>query len=697
MKHARNPEEEHGWQVALRRREHPGRVRQALQNDADGWARISLPLIFLCGLVFQGFFALHEKRGAEIALNLAFVAGALAWAVNHIKRRTLRPLDPVLMMGCTILSLACIGCLLNLYSHLMPELMLKGLGTVLIIFALDRMDRRSMMLTLRDSEEYLESIVESIPDPLFIIGEGHRLIAGNRIAIQTFGEDILGKTCCEAYLRHDDCESCTVTEVWNRRKPRFEIVRDETGARRYEVTTFPLFGRGGFSGRLIQQIRDVSSEARTEDVASLLQDTVNSTPDPVLVVGLNGELRHRNRAAVSLIGVDPIEAPPRSAPELLPFENDTDLEQFVKALKNWSAWEQEVTLLLPDHERRAAVVSVAPIRAVDDRLLGSVVMVRDVTEVKVLQAQLAQQEKLSAIGELVSGVAHELNNPLTAVYGYAQVLLEDDLTAGSKEQVRHIYNHAERCKKIIENLLSFARQDSQTNEKQAGNLNDVVRCSLDLLSYQMKFSAVDVRTSLAPDLPDAMMDPFQLQQVLINLITNAQHAVTEARGEGWVEIRTRAGDGRVILEVEDNGSGMPEEVQRKIFDPFFTTKGIGDGTGLGLSLSYGIIRGHKGDITVESTVGEGTRFHIELPSSAANSTDCGAGAGEVAAPCGVTPQRILVVDDEPVILDLLRQLLALDGHCVIAEASPEVALARTDLGSFDLVFSDWRMPDMGGG
>src|SRR5262249_38137235 len=159
------------------------------------------------------------------------------------------------------------------------------------------------------------------------------------------------------------------------------------------------------------------------------------------------------------------------------------------------------------------------------------------TEVKRLQVQLTQNEKLSALGEMVSGVAHELNNPLTAVFGFAQLLLEDDLPKETKDQVRHIFTHAERCKRIIDGLLKFARRHKA--EKHRANLNEVVEATVELLGYQLRISNVSVETDLDPNLPDSRMDSFQIQQVLINLLSNAQYAIHEKHVEGRIQIRTR--------------------------------------------------------------------------------------------------------------------------------------------------------------
>ncbi len=684
---------ERGHRIALRRRSHPGRLRPVIRSTADTWGAISLPLLLLAGLAFEIFYAQRQQWFAELALNVASIVAVLAFALVQVRRRTLGRNDALLWFGMAVLCASAFASFLGVFGgDVVTELLIKTVGAVMILFSLDRTERRAVVEALESSEEYLESFFESIPDPLVVIGEGRKVLAANRNAIHVFGEGILGKTCCEAYLGHDDCRECTVTQAWSKRKPRFELVRDEKGARHYEVTTFPLFGPRGFSGKLLQQIRDVSAHAESEDRASLLGDVVNSARDPVLTLGLQGELRHRNRAAEAMFG-RLVEGTRPSNGDVLPFAQPEDREAFELALSEFVPWERELRLKALDGQERMAALALAPIRALDERLLGTVVIVRDITDLKRLQDQLAQNEKLSALGEMVSGVAHELNNPLTAVFGFAQLLLTEDLPKERKEEIRHIFTHAERCKKIIDGLLKFARRHQ--GDRARANLNEIVQSTIELTSYQMKQVNVAVEADLDPKLPDSMMDAFQVQQVLINLLTNAQHATQEAKRSGVVKMRTRRAGESLVLEVEDNGCGMPDHVLRRAFDPFFTTKGVGKGTGLGLSLSYGIVREHGGVLTATSRPGEGSTFRVELPIVAAPSGSASL-VKETLRPAAIPRSRILVVDDEPIILELMRQILKVDGHSAVVVGSGEEGLRELERAEFDIVFTDWRMPGMGG-
>jgi signal transduction histidine kinase len=237
----------------------------------------------------------------------------------------------------------------------------------------------------------------------------------------------------------------------------------------------------------------------------------------------------------------------------------------------------------------------------------------DITKEKLLQEQLIQSDKLAAVGELISGVAHEINNPLTAVVGFSQLLKkhENGLGEDQRKQLDIIWSEAERVRKIVSNLLSFARK--QKPEKKPLDVNSLVEMVLDIRSYELEVGNINIVKEFGEELPQVEADAQQIEQVFLNMINNAQQAMIETHGKGNLTIRTYTNDNVVRIEFIDDGPGIAEEDLKKIFDPFFTTKEAGKGTGLGLSVSYGIIKEHNGNIFVESDQGKGARFIIELP------------------------------------------------------------------------------------
>jgi PAS domain S-box-containing protein len=239
-------------------------------------------------------------------------------------------------------------------------------------------------------------------------------------------------------------------------------------------------------------------------------------------------------------------------------------------------------------------------------------LITDLTSQVELQQNLIQSEKLSAIGEIVAGVAHELNNPLTGIIGYSQLVMSAKVDPGLKARLEHIASEAERCRRIVRNLLSFARH--YESEKAPHNVNDILSEVLQLREYQIRIDGIDLQIDLDQDLPNVYVDGHELQRVFLNIINNAQQALgcVEDRPKK-LAISTFEKDRCVHVRFHDNGPGIPEGIRTKVFDPFFTTKGVGEGTGLGLSVSYGVIKEHNGRIDLESNEGEGTCFTVVLP------------------------------------------------------------------------------------
>lgn len=324
-------------------------------------------------------------------------------------------------------------------------------------------------------------------------------------------------------------------------------------------------------------------------------------------------------------------------------------------------------------------------------------------ELQDTQAQLLQAGKLSAVGQLVSGVAHELNNPLSVVIGYGQLLLSRGVPDDARRPIEAIVAQGARMAKIIQSLLLFSRQ--RKPERRPVDLGEVVRPILTLRETQLAVSGIRVETDFAADAPRAEGDSHQLQQVVLNLILNAEQAILGSgvggrRTGDHIRITTslrRIGDAtRVIMQVADNGPGISPAVQPRVFEPFFTTKQVGDGAGLGLSVSYGIVEQHGGRLSVESEPGR-TVFTLELPAATAAESEPAADAetprASDRAPALGRGRRVLVVDDEPTIVALVTMVLDDHGWRVDVASGGRAALERLQQTRYDLVLSDVRMPE----
>jgi PAS domain S-box-containing protein len=311
------------------------------------------------------------------------------------------------------------------------------------------------------------------------------------------------------------------------------------------------------------------------------------------------------------------------------------------------------------------------------------------------QAQLVQAAKMSALGQLVSGVAHELNNPLSVIIGYGQLLLARELPAVTRRPVELMVSQADRMAKIVKNLLLFSRQ--RPPERVAVNLNDVIERTLAFRLNQLAVAGIEVERAYHPALPPIAGDNHQLEQVFLNLLLNAEQAILEGgRLHGRITLRTGVGDNGQLVraQVVDNGPGISPDVLPRVFEPFFTTKDVGAGTGLGLSVSYGIVAEHGGRLFAESRPGE-TLFTLEFPAASPEDLLLWEGAlpTQVVAGAG---RHALVVEDEPAVLDLVVTLLGQTGWRVDVASGGRAALERVRQQSYDLIVSDIRMPEGGG-
>jgi two-component system NtrC family sensor kinase len=300
------------------------------------------------------------------------------------------------------------------------------------------------------------------------------------------------------------------------------------------------------------------------------------------------------------------------------------------------------------------------------------------------QEQLLHSEKMAAVGQLIAGVAHELNNPLTAILGYSQLLTASaDVGPQGIEYVDKLYKQAQRTHRIVQNLLSFGRQHKP--ERVAVQINQILEDTLALRDYDLRMKNIRVHLELAPDLPVTEADPHQLQQVFLNMVNNAVDAVLEGSSEGDIWVRTCAGRDRLTVEITDSGPGVREP--SRVFDPFYTTKPVGKGTGLGLSICYGIVTEHGGAIRVRNVQPRGASFTIELPFQTAEKTqEVSAGRSTASAREG----RVLLIDRDKSVLEAGGAILRGRNHTVRTATALSDALRVLQEEEFDLIVADMQ-------
>lgn len=455
--------------------------------------------------------------------------------------------------------------------------------------------------------------------------------------------------------------------------------------------------------------RDTEQESESQYLARInqarLEGLLDSVHDGVWLISPAGTVEFVNHRLAQLFGVNVQELGPgltqREAVERL-----KDKFRYPEAvLANWNQlqaspeemfWD-ELELLEP--RRRVLERFTRPLFDSRQQLVGRLEVYRDITAQRLLEDKVLQREKLAAVGQLVSGIAHELNNPLTAVTGYAQLLLSSRLGPALQEKVQRLYQEGERAGRIVRNLLLFAR--GSRTEKVTVDLPVLLEQTISLRAYEFKVQNIKVAREYASDAPPVLADPHQLQQVFLNIFLNAEQAMRSQRDHGQLTLRTRwrPEENRVRVEIANDGPPISAPLLPYIFEPFFTTKPPGEGTGLGLSISHAIVKEHGGEISVQSAAGSEVTFIVELPAqsppAAASTLEDRQARRGVRVAVRQAP-RILVVDDEQAVAELIADALRQHGYEVSVHTESRRALDEALSQPFSLAICDIRMPEVDG-
>jgi PAS domain S-box-containing protein len=434
------------------------------------------------------------------------------------------------------------------------------------------------------------------------------------------------------------------------------------------------------------------------------RDVVEQSPGAICMHDLNGVLTFVNQALAQPLGYEPADMVGRHLGEFLAPKVRPELADYLQHCAQEHRASGHVPLLTKDGKERVLLY-----RSLCYEEAGKPPYVighaQDITEQRQLEMQLQQAQKMQAIGTLAGGIAHDFNNILTAIIGYSELVI-DDIPPDSlaRENVQEVLVAGHRAKDLVQQILTFSRQGDAERKPLA--LHRIVKEVLKLLRASLP-TTIDIRVHLATTTGEVLANPTQMHQVLMNLGTNAGHAMKDTGGVLEVGLDTLQVDEAFVqshpalkpgpyarLTVKDTGHGMPPEVLARIFEPFFTTKGVGEGTGMGLSVVHGIIISHGGNITVESDPGIGTTFTIYLPHIAPTAE----GATGANAPIPGGHARILFVDDEVAIAGLAQQMLERLGYQVVVHTHSLAALEafRVDPQAFDLVITDQTMPHLRG-
>jgi len=490
--------------------------------------------------------------------------------------------------------------------------------------ALDITESKRAEDQIRESEERLSRYLELSPDGIYISDREAAFVYVNRAAERLVGyhrEELIGRNWLDLDLLPPEYleKAARQLEASAAGKPtgpeEFELKRKDGTRVAVEISTYPI--DEGDSLEVIGIARDITERRRMEQALreseESLRALIDNAPEAITAYDLTGTVIDCNRRGEEMLGYSRGELVGRGIFEIGAIPDDY-IARASRALEK-GEWDRnrppfEFDLLRKDGSRiTIEATTIAVERGGQTQIIC---IARDVTQRKHMEQQLQLAGRLAAVGELAAGVAHELNNPLAAVQGFAQYLAErDSVDEATRGDLRTIFKEAQRATKITGNLLSFARKHAP--EKRFLSINDVLERSLELHAYRMRVNNVEVVQELDPDLPNTMADFHQMQQVFVNVVTNAEQAMTQERDGGRLVVRTEHVGDVIRISFADDGPGMSSEVLKSVFDPFFTTKEVGKGTGLGLSICYGIVQEHGGQLYAESEPGRGATFVVEIP------------------------------------------------------------------------------------
>jgi PAS domain S-box-containing protein len=561
-----------------------------------------------------------------------------------------------------------------------------------------------------EAERLRRTVLEAALDGYISIDTGGRIQEFNPAAERIFGHrsaDVLGQPMVDvivpAHSRDRHLAGFTRHLETGRRsiigKP-LEVTALHADGHEFPIEIVIVRSELGNSPIFIAYLRDLTEQKKAEaeiaESAARFRAIAEGVPLPVIITVLDEpEVLFANEPARQMLG---LEVGQRGAVALVSWQDPSRRREIARLLAEEGAVDAfEAAMRTPAGETLDVLISARRIQ--HEGRVAMFAAVTDITEQRRAEAEITRQrenlhqsEKLSALGSLLAGVAHELNNPLSVVIGYSSMLKEFSTDPATSTRADKIHEAAERCSRIVRTFLAMARKKPPS--RAPVDIGETVAASLELTAYGLRTAGVEVTTHIEPDLPCVSGDADQLPQVFTNLVVNAQQALLAVPAPRRLTIVAgRHGDG-VEIVVADNGPGMGADVAKRIFEPFYTTKPAGVGTGVGLSVCQAIVAAHDGTISVDSAPGKGARFTIFLP-AATTAADPIAAQADEAIPA-VRDARVLVVDDEADIAAMIAEILRNDGHRAEVADNAEAALAAVRQGGVDLIVSDIRMPGLDG-
>ncbi|MCJ7790895.1 MAG: PAS domain S-box protein [Dehalococcoidia bacterium] len=486
------------------------------------------------------------------------------------------------------------------------------------VFVRDITERKKMEEAINLQRAYFQQLFDNSPDAILMMDTNDRAIQANRGFEVLFGysnEEVKGRSLIELIVPEVDVQEASASL---QRIVGGEVVRKESVRRRKDgslvdvsVLAYPIRSNDKLVGAY-GVYSDITERKQAEEAikqaAEEWRRTFDSITDAISIHDRDFQILRANKAFADLFKKSPRQIIGKHCYELHKGNKPISVCPHQQTLATGKPAAAE---FYESHLEKYLLESTSPIFNDKGEVVGTVHITRDITEQKQQNEQLMMADRLASIGELAAGTAHELNNPLTSVIGFSQLLMEKDIPDDIREDMEIIHNEARRAADVTKSLLTFARKRAPV--KQLTQINNIIVDVLKLRAYEQKVNGIQVKRRLAHELPEIMVDNFQMQQVFLNIIINAEYFMTVAHTRGTLTINTKKHNGSMRISITDDGPGIPEENLSRIFDPFFTTKEAGKGTGLGLSICHGIVAEHGGQIYAKSQPGKGATFIVELP------------------------------------------------------------------------------------
>ena len=562
---------------------------------------------------------------------------------------------------------------------------------------------------LQQRNEYIETIIENLPIGLAVntISDGKTQFMNRKFEeiygwaqadltdVRTFFEKVYPDPEYRNKIQ-PGVESDMASGDPSRMQWQDLIITTRLGEKRsVDASNIPLTDQD----LMISTVQDITARKKAEEEMDLRSRLLNIVSDSVFLSAPEGEIIYLNEAAYKTRGYFYEELIGSNIKKLRP-EHETE---------SWAERRKEIVrygevTYEASHLRKDGTIFPIEVHARTFKRNGILLIlsiVRDITQRKQMEVERRQlsdkaemSSRLAAVGEMAAGIAHEINNPLTGIIGFSELLIErKDLPEEALEDIKIINNSSQRVKDIVRRMLTFARQTKP--KKTSVDVSELIDNTLELRNYVFKTSNIEVVKQYDLELPWITVDAGQLQQVFLNIIVNAEYSMKKAHDKGILIIKTERIRDVARISISDNGLGMSEETKAKLFQPFFTTKEPGEGTGLGLALSNGIIQEHGGSIHIETAPEQGAKFVIDLP-ILPNSEPSFIGPPPTMPKPASKSARILVIDDEPYIRGFIKTALSRRGHIIEECGEPEKAVEKIASGSYDAIILDIRMPGMSG-